>query len=179
MKNKIWFFPGLTKTKYNQSKENTMSSKTKQTNSGATATNRQTMVYARDSRGRFASPSAVVKSSSGSNKKKATSSTTSTTSIVRDSKGRFSSNRNQSVPSKASNVKNGGLPTSSFIKTININEDNTVEVVMTKNPKTVYKYKPTLKGLSSLRSTLKRGESLGGAYNKHLRGREISRTIFR
>ncbi len=153
-----------------------MSSKTKQTNSGATATNRQTMVYARDSRGRFASPSAVVKSS---NKKKATSSTTSTTSIVRDSKGRFSSNRNQSVPSKASNAKNGGLPTSSFIKTININEDNTVEVVMTKNPKTVYKYKPTLKGLSSLRSTLKRGESLGGAYNKHLRGREISRTIFR
>lgn len=103
----------------------------------------------RDSRGRFVSGGGVP---------------------TRDAKGRFVGNTTTVVSQK---------PKSSFINSMTINPDNTVNVVMNRNPKTTYTYKPTQKGLSAVRSALKRGTGLGEVYNSQLRGREVSRTIYR
>jgi len=163
----------------------TMSSRNNKTNRG-NATNRNVAVatvnYVRDSRGRFASPSAstqsksttvvkqaknsVSKNPTGAQKSSSTSTQSKSTTVVKQAKKLMSKN-----PVKAQK--------SSFIERMSINENNTIDVVMTRYPKIVYTYKPTKKGLSSVRATLNRGSSLGTAYNTHLRGREISRTIFK
>ena len=105
----------------------------------------------------------------------------------RDAQGRFSSNSTNNsttstVVKKSSNTKNENskVPAqSSFIKSMIVNEDSTVSVIMTRYPKTVYTYKPNKKALRSIQSTLKNGTSMGQAFNEHLKGREISKTIFK
>lgn len=89
----------------------------------------------------------------------------------RDPQGRFAST---SVV-----IKQKSKTASSFIQSMVVNPDNTVSVVMNRNPNTTYTYRPTSKGLSAVRSALKNGTSLGEVYNTQLRGREVSRTIFR
>lgn len=68
---------------------------------------------------------------------------------------------------------------SSFVKSMVINSDQTVSVVMRRNPKTTYNYRPISKGLMAIRSALATGSSLGSVYNQYCRGREISRLICR
>lgn len=121
-----------------------------------TKTNNQNVAKStirRDSRGRFVGNIVNVKSPG------------------RDSRGRFVGKSGTVVVSKA--------PQSSFIQSMVVNPDNTVSVVMNRNPKTTYTYKPTQKGLSAVRGALKRGTGLGEVYNAQLRGREVSRTIYR
>ena len=71
------------------------------------------------------------------------------------------------------------LVNSDWINSIVFNEDNTVGLITKKYPNTVYAYKPTAKGLRSVLSTVRNSGSLGVAYNKHLRNREIYRVIFK
>ena len=112
----------------------------------------------------------------------------SATTIVRDSNGRFASTSTSPVKKKTvSTTVKSKVPTSkvttntrsSFIKSMIVNSDNTVSVVMVRNPKTVYTYKPTSKGLSKIQTTLKNSRSLGDVYNSQLKGREIYRTMYR
>lgn len=68
---------------------------------------------------------------------------------------------------------------SSFIQTINLDAPSgEVDVIMKREPNKVYTYKPTNKGLSAIMSASKNGKSMGEAYNKHLRGRELHRLIY-
>ncbi len=112
----------------------------------------------------------------------------SATTIVRDANGRFASTSTSPAKKKAvtttvkSKVATGKVTTntrSSFIKSMIVNADNTVSVVMVRNPKTVYTYQPTSKGLSKIQTTLKNNRSLGDVYNSQLKGREIYRTMYR
>ena len=114
----------------------------------------------------------------------------SATTIVRDSNGRFASTASTkktastTIKGKVSTTVNSKVPAasktrSSFIKSMIVNSDNTVSVVMVRNPKTVYTYKPTSKGLSKIQTTLKNNRSLGDVYNSQLKGREIYRTMYR
>lgn len=135
----------------------TMSTKTNRTNSGQ-ATNRNVATattFVRDNKGRFASTSSAK--SSG----KSTGS--STTVRVRATTAK---------PTKKT-------ASSSFIQSMVVNPDNTVSVVMYRNPKTTYNYQPTKKGLASIQSAIKNNGSLGSVYNTQLKGREISRLIIK
>jgi hypothetical protein len=87
---------------------------------------------------------------------------------LRDSKGRFKS---------LTSVKNVAVK-SSFIKNMTVS-GNLVNVVMTRSPKTTYTYKPTQSGMAKVKSAIKSNVSLGTVYNNELRGREVSRTIYR
>ena len=53
-----------------------------------------------------------------------------------------------------------------------------VNVIMTREPKITYTYKPTKSGLSKVKTALKNNTSLGTVYNTELRGKEVSRTIY-
>lgn len=135
----------------------TMSTKTNRTNSGK-ATNRNVATattFVRDNKGRFASTSSAK--SSG----KSTGNTT--TVRVRATTAK---------PTKKT-------ASSSFIQSMVVNSDNTVSVVMYRNPKTTYNYQPTKKGLASIQSAIKNNCSLGSVYNTQLKGREISRLIIK
>lgn len=108
----------------------------------------------------------------------------SATTIVRDANGRFASTAStkKNVTAATTIKSKVATPTktrSSFIKSMTVNSDNTVSVVMVRNPKTVYTYKPTSKGLARIQSTLKNNRSLGDVYNSQLKGREIYRTMYR
>ena len=105
--------------------------------------------------------------------KSATGTNRSNVVLKRDAKGRFVSA--SSKPSKSVVVK---ASKSSFIKSMVVNTDNTVSVVTVANPKTVYTYSTTKRGLAAVQNALTNGTSLGTVFNKQLRGREISRTIF-
>lgn len=135
----------------------TMSTKTNRTNSGK-ATNRNVATattFVRDNKGRFAS------TSSGKSTAKSTGNTT--TVRVRATTAK---------PTKKT-------ASSSFIQSMVVNPDNTVSVVMYRNPKTTYNYQPTKKGLASIQSAIKNNGSLGSVYNTQLKGREISRLIIK
>ncbi len=135
----------------------TMSTKTNRTNSGK-ATNRNVATattFVRDNKGRFAS------TSSGKSTGKSTGNTT--TVRVRATTAK---------PTKKT-------ASSSFIQSMVVNPDNTVSVVMYRNPKTTYNYQPTKKGLASIQSAIKNNGSLGSVYNTQLKGREISRLIIK
>lgn len=132
----------------------------------------------RDSRGRFVSNSNVRVSP----KRDASGRFVSSAKVVstkpvakvmpkRDSRGRFMSN---SAPTVVRNSKNA----SSFIESMIVDGDR-VNVVMSKYPKTVYTYKPTASGLKAVKQVIASKGSLGEAYNKYVKGREISRTIYR
>ena len=134
-----------------------MSTKTNRTNSGK-ATNRNVATattFVRDNKGRFAS------TSSGKSTGKSTGNTT--TVRVRATTAK---------PTKKT-------ASSSFIQSMVVNPDNTVSVVMYRNPKTTYNYQPTKKGLASIQSAIKNNGSLGSVYNTQLKGREISRLIIK
>lgn len=96
--------------------------------------------------------------------------------VVRDTKsGRY-------APTKVRDLTIGEPITvsdSSFISKIVFNPDNTVGVVMSRDPKTVYAYKPTAKGLKSVMSAVRNNASVGAAFNKHLKDREQYRVIFK
>lgn len=135
----------------------TMSTKTNRTNSGQ-ATNRNVATattFVRDNKGRFASTSSVKSSGKSIGK--------STTVRVRATTAK---------PTKKT-------ASSSFIQSMVVNPDNTVSVVMYRNPKTTYNYQPTKKGLASIQSAIKNNGSLGSVYNTQLKGREISRLIIK
>jgi hypothetical protein len=135
----------------------TMSTKTNRTNSGQ-ATNRNVATattFVRDNKGRFASTSSA--------KSTAKSTGNSTTVRVRATTAK---------PTKKT-------ASSSFIQSMVVNPDNTVSVVMYRNPKTTYNYQPTKKGLASIQSAIKNNGSLGSVYNTQLKGREISRLIIK
>jgi len=135
----------------------TMSTKTNRTNSGK-ATNRNVATattFVRDNKGRFASTSSA--------KSTAKSTGNSTTVRVRATTAK---------PTKKT-------ASSSFIQSMVVNPDNTVSVVMYRNPKTTYNYQPTKKGLASIQSAIKNNGSLGSVYNTQLKGREISRLIIK
>ncbi len=135
----------------------TMSTKTNRTNSGK-ATNRNVATattFVRDNKGRFASTSSV--------KSSAKSTGNSTNVRVRATTAK---------PTKKT-------ASSSFIQSMVVNPDNTVSVVMYRNPKTTYNYQPTKKGLASIQSAIKNNGSLGSVYNTQLKGREISRLIIK
>lgn len=135
----------------------TMSTKTNRTNSGQT-TNRNVATattFVRDNKGRFASTSSA--------KSTAKSTGNSTTVRVRATTAK---------PTKKT-------ASSSFIQSMVVNPDNTVSVVMYRNPKTTYNYQPTKKGLASIQSAIKNNGSLGSVYNTQLKGREISRLIIK
>lgn len=139
----------------------TMSTKTNRTNSGK-ATNRNVATattFVRDNKGRFASTSSAK--SSGKSTGKSTGNTT--TVRVRATTAK---------PTKKT-------ASSSFIQSMVVNPDNTVSVVMYRNPKTTYNYQPTKKGLASIQSAIKNNGSLGSVYNTQLKGREISRLIIK
>lgn len=134
-----------------------MSTKTNRTNSGK-ATNRNVATattFVRDNKGRFASTSSA--------KSTAKSTGNSTTVRVRATTAK---------PTKKT-------ASSSFIQSMVVNPDNTVSVVMYRNPKTTYNYQPTKKGLASIQSAIKNNGSLGSVYNTQLKGREISRLIIK
>jgi len=134
-----------------------MSTKTNRTNSGQT-TNRNVATattFVRDNKGRFASTS--------SGKSSGNSTGNSTTVRVRATTAK---------PTKKT-------ASSSFIQSMVVNPDNTVSVVMYRNPKTTYNYQPTKKGLASIQSAIKNNGSLGSVYNTQLKGREISRLIIK
>ena len=151
--NTIWIFPDFTKPKYIGMTMN-------KTKNRGTATNRNVAsatTIVRDSNGRFASTASTKKTAS--------------TTI----KGKVSTTVNSKVPTSKVTTNTR----SSFIKSMIVNSDNTVSVVMVRNPKTVYTYKPTSKGLSKIQTTLKNNRSLGDVYNSQLKGREIYRTMYR
>ena len=142
--------------------------------------NRTSSALRRDSRGRFVSASPTVSvrvtpkrdaqgrfvSATKTTVKSATK--TAVKSMPnRDSNGRFVS------ATKMSNRK-----ASSFIESMIVDGDK-VNVVMSKYPKTVYTYKPTPTGLKAVKNAQDKGGSLGEAYNRHLKGREIFRVIYR
>lgn len=135
----------------------TMSTKTNRTNSGK-ATNRNVATattFVRDNKGRFASTSSA----------KSTGKSTGNTTTVRV-------RATTAKPAKKT-------ASSSFIQSMVVNPDNTVSVVMYRNPKTTYNYQPTKKGLASIQSAIKNNGSLGSVYNTQLKGREISRLIIK
>lgn len=135
----------------------TMSTKTNRTNSGK-ATNRNVATattFVRDNKGRFASTSSA----------KSSGNSTGNTTTVRV-------RATTAKPTKKT-------ASSSFIQSMVVNPDNTVSVVMYRNPKTTYNYQPTKKGLASIQSAIKNNGSLGSVYNTQLKGREISRLIIK
>jgi hypothetical protein len=101
----------------------------------------------------------------------------------RDSKGRFvSASSSKSVRAKSTVVKSTPVKStsskSSFIKSMTISGD-VVNVIMTRDLKTTYTYKPTQAGMVAIKNVIKTKGSLGSAYNSYLKGREVSRTIYR
>lgn len=121
----------------------------------ATTTNK---VQARDAFGRFTSKMVPVSS---------------TKSRVRPKPGATTS---RSTSRSASTVK---TKASSFVKSMVVNADNTISVVMKRNPKTTYNYRVSAKSLSVVRQAIAEKTSLGSVYNRLLRGNEISRVIYR
>lgn len=97
---------------------------------------------------------------------------------LRDAQGRFipklASSSNPVVVKNTKNTKS----VSSFISSLNVVGD-TVDVVMKRNLKIVYSYKPTKVGLAKVKRGLANGDSLGAVYNEVLKGREFKRTIYK
>lgn len=100
---------------------------------------------------------------------------------LRDAQGRFipklASSSNPVVVKNTKNTKNT-KSVSSFISSLNVVGD-TVDVVMKRNLKIVYSYKPTKVGLAKVKRGLANGDSLGAVYNEVLKGREFKRTIYK
>lgn len=97
---------------------------------------------------------------------------------LRDANGRFVSNlvnKTTATVVKSGRTNKSG---SSFISSLNVVND-TVDVVMKRNPKIVYTYKPTKVGLTKVRQVIRNGDSLGAVYNECLKGREVKRTIYK
>ncbi len=122
----------------------------------ATTTNK---VQARDAFGRFTSKMVPVSSLKSRVRPKPGATTSRTT----------SRSASTIVKTKAS----------SFVKSMVVNADNTISVVMKRNPKTTYNYRVTAKSLSAVRLAIAEKSSLGTVYNRLLRGNEISRVIYR
>jgi len=80
--------------------------------------------------------------------------------------------------SKASKANVAIKSGSSFIAKLIIDSD-LVNVVMSRNPKIVYSYKLKKSGLSAISKVIASGGSLGEAYNKYIKGNEVSRTIYK
>jgi hypothetical protein len=91
--------------------------------------------------------------------------------LLRDKNGKFVGSGSKTAI-QATNLH------SSFIQSLKI-EGSNVNVVMSRSPKTVYTYKPTQDGLNEVKKVLTQGGSLGTVYNKHLKGHELSRTIYK
>jgi len=97
---------------------------------------------------------------------------------LRDANGRFVSNlvnKTTATVVKSGRTNKSG---SSFISSLNV-VDDTVDVVMKRNTKIVYTYKPTKVGMIKVRQVLRDEGSLGAVYNECLKGREVKRTIFK
>ena len=122
----------------------------------ATTTNK---VQARDAFGRFTSKMVPVSSAK---------------SRVRPKPGATTS---RSTSRSASTIVK--TKASSFVKSMVVNADNTISVVMKRNPKTTYNYRVNAKSLSAVRQAIAEKSSLGSVYNRLLRGNEISRVIYR
>ena len=88
---------------------------------------------------------------------------------LRDSKGKFTS---------ANGKVSGATIKSSFIKSMTIH-GNSVNVIMSRNPKVVYTYRPDASGLRAVKEALAKGGSLGTVFNTNLKTREVSRTIYK
>lgn len=101
---------------------------------------------------------------------------------LRGSNGRFISATSKVTPKRTSSVKSSvsvkGASKSSFIASMSV-QDDLVNVVMNRNPKITYTYKPNKSSLSKIKSAIKSNTGLGTVYNTELRGREVSRTIYR
>lgn len=67
---------------------------------------------------------------------------------------------------------------STMIRTLIVNPDNTVKVVMKSNPKTEYVYAPSIQGLTALKQASINGKSVGEAYHRHLKGKELWRITY-
>lgn len=145
--------------------------------------NTKTQNIQRDASGKFVSPNNTVTNTNSTVVKK----------LLRDSSGKFASMKNSNVvknksttfslrldPSvNMSSVKtNNTTKKSSFINSLTINGTN-VDVVMTRYPKITYHYKPTPLGMSAVKKAVSNGTSLGHVYNENLKGREISRTVYK
>lgn len=101
---------------------------------------------------------------------------------LRGSNGRFVSNVSAPVSSTSVSVKSSSKSAvkSSFINRMTI-RGKTVEVVMSRDLKTVYTYEPSQSALNAIKNALNSGTSLGVAYNQNLRNKnfEIYRTIYK
>jgi len=103
------------------------------------------------------------------------------------SNGRFASNSSMSAKRSTPTSKRTGAstsvnvkssPKSTFIQNM-FEAGGLVHVTMTRYPKTMYSYRPTASGLTAVKNAMAKGAGLGEVYNQHLRGREISRTIYK
>jgi len=126
----------------------------------------------RDSKGRFVSPSVVkVKRSIvlPSRDSKGRFVASKPTVLLRDSKGKFTSSTGK---------VSGATIKSSFIKSMTI-QGMSVNVVMARNPKVTYTYRPDASGLRAVKEVLSKGGSFGSVFHDHLKTREICRTIYK
>lgn len=126
----------------------------------------------RDSKGRFVSPKSVkVKRATSlpGRDSKGRWVASKPTVLLRDSKGKFTS---------ASGKVSGATIKSSFIKNMTI-QGMSVNVIMSRNPKVTYNYRPDAAGLRAVKEVLAKGGSLGVVFNTHLKSREVSRTIYK
>ena len=136
----------------------------------ANGTTRQTTSLRRDASGRFTSATTKTRS-------RTSSANSPSQNLKRDASGRFVSAK--SAPTKRKTVTpRNSKRSSSFIQSMSIN-GSTINVVMKRNPKITYTYNANATGLKAAREALSSGGSLGTVYNKHLKGRELSRTIYR
>lgn len=152
---------------------------------------RLSVVPARNSKGQFINSNSVtLKQSSAVSQ----SSVKPNRKLVRNAKGQFVS----PVSNAVVNVKNEPVKTeattqfrdsrgrfvnlkqenSSFILLMRVDGSN-VNVVMQKNPRITYTFRPSVEGLRAVKQALKDNARLGSVYHKYLRGKEFSRTIFK
>lgn len=131
----------------------------------------------RNSLGQF---TAQTESISRNTATKSSSVTSSTSTLPKlDSNGRFmSASSNSKVSVRNTSKPSTSVSKSSFIKNMTIS-NGLVNVVMTSRPHIVYTYRPTVTGLKSIQSAISSNGSLGTVYNQYLKGREVSRTIYK
>jgi hypothetical protein len=137
-----------------------------------TDTKSKSSTLIRDSKGRFSSAKAVKAKRSvvlPSRDSKGRFVASKPTVLLRDSKGKFTS---------SSGKVSGATIKSGFIKSMTI-QGMSVNVIMTRNPKVTYTYRPDASGLRAVKDALSTGGSLGVVYHDHLKNREVSRTIYR
>ena len=97
---------------------------------------------------------------------------------LRGPNGQFVSRTAKAVKTRTAKAKPVVASISSFINKMSV-RDNLVDVVMARNPKIVYTYKPTKDGLKKVNKTIATSGSLGSVYNSELKGREVYRTTYR